>query len=174
MQSGDRHCRHGSGFVEGYPVLLQDGRVLAKNSLYSETGVPLVAAKIAFAQAMIPERTEDPIPVVITGTEFLPNSIVFWNGSSVVSIFLGSGKLVAFLPADVRAKQDLGTITVRTMAGETTQAGIAIVRRTPTAEVENDDAGKPLTITLNGESQNSFRYSIAAGAQTILSAVRKQ
>jgi WD40 repeat protein len=121
------HARH-------LPVvtLLPDGRTLVSGQGRRVTGFtpPVTGPAYSFAEVFTPPLTPNPIPAIqsvmtifgstsneasrfeITGSGFLPNSSVKLGNQPLVTIYMGSNKLLSFVPASNRALIGTATLTV--------------------------------------------------------------
>jgi hypothetical protein len=93
-------------------ALLHDGRVLELTGVFTLTGLNNPTPSISNVTSENSPSPADPIILTIDGSNFLPNSKVKLGTQALVSIFLGSQSLVAFVPAALRNSFNIASLTV--------------------------------------------------------------
>jgi hypothetical protein len=104
-------------------VLLNDGRVLvvgggggavmATGEVFTPPGIPgNPAPNVGQSMATEGPAATDPIQISISGSNFLPNSIVTLNQRRLTSIYMGAQNIAVFVPASLRSLLDTVPVVV--------------------------------------------------------------
>ena len=93
-------------------TLLRDGRVFGTGGIYTPPGLADPAPQISTVTTQAPPSTLQPITLLITGSNFLPNSTVQLGTQNLVSLFLGGNTLVAFVSPTQRPLLNNSALTV--------------------------------------------------------------
>jgi hypothetical protein len=154
--------------AEGFTTpqsLLRDGRVFAQGQIYTPPGLLHPAPSISTVTPQATSSASAPIIVVISGSNFLPNSAVRFGNKMLVSVFPGGGTLVAFVPPALAQSFDASAITVTNPApGGGTASANGTVTAPPVVTGITPSVGNPgmqlmATVTgtnLSGASAVSF------------------
>jgi hypothetical protein len=162
-------------------ILLDDGRVLAlgKTSaeIYASAASNNFSPSVSAISSNTPATSADVIAIDLRGTGFLPNSRVQVGPARLVSLYLGSGRLVAFVPPALRSDlNSIGVTVVNPGPGGGSvgplAAGVALPPPALTSMTPNSAArGTQFTAIVTGQNLQNVK-SVSFGTGGVAAAVQ--
>jgi hypothetical protein len=144
-------------------LLLRDGRVGAQGQFYTPPGLVHPAPQISAVMPQASSSADQPIIVVITGSNFLPNSLVRFGTRTLVSVFLGGNTLVAFVPPALAPSFDASAVTVTNPApGGGTASANGVVTAPPLITGISPSVGNPGTQVIVNVTGSSLSGALSA------------